>query len=106
MMKYLNNDLKLKFNSKTPIFPISQGVDYLGFHFYLTENGKVIRRLRNQRKIRMKRKFKKIKEQYTKNKVDLEYISQMVNSYSSHLAYGHTYKLWKAILYNFVLNKN
>lgn len=32
--------------AKTQIFPISQGVDFLGFHFYLTDTGKVIKRLR------------------------------------------------------------
>ena len=32
--------------AKTKIFPISQGVDFLGFHFYLTDTGKVIKRLR------------------------------------------------------------
>ena len=30
--------------AKTQIFPISQGVDFLGFHFYLTDTGKVIKK--------------------------------------------------------------
>lgn len=104
-MKHLNNDLKLKFNEKTQIFPISQGVDYLGFHFYLTNTGKVIRKLRTQRKIRMKRKFKMVKEKYEKGIIDLDYISKMVNSYRAHLSYGHTHKLWENILDSFVLKR-
>ena len=45
-MKELVEEDGLEFNSKTHIFPISQGVDFLGFHFYLTDTGKVIKRLR------------------------------------------------------------
>lgn len=46
MEKYIRMELKLSFNEKTQIFPISQGADYLGFRFYLTDTGKVIKRLR------------------------------------------------------------
>lgn len=106
MTKLININLKLEFNEKTQIFPISQGVDYLGFHFYVTDKGKVIRRLRTERKIRIKRKFKRIKEKYSQKKVGLEYISQMVNSYKAHLSYGHTHNLWKHILDDFVLKHN
>ena len=36
-------ELNLEFNEKTQITPISEGVDFLGFRFYLTDPGKVIR---------------------------------------------------------------
>ena len=40
MREHLEGELKLTFNEKTQIHAIRQGVDYLGFHFYLTETGK------------------------------------------------------------------
>jgi len=40
----------LELNQKTQIFPLRHGIDFLGFHTYLTENGKVIRKLRRGRK--------------------------------------------------------
>lgn len=106
MTKMITNNLKLEFNQKTQIFPISQGVDYLGFHFYLTNTGKVIRKLRTQRKIKIKRKFKSIQKKYKEGLVDIDYVSQMINSYNAHLTYGHTNKLWSHILNNFKLTKN
>lgn len=106
MKKLIINNLKLEFNQKTQIFPISQGVDYLGFHFYLTNTGKIIRRLRTQRKVRIKRKLKAIQEKYKKDIVDIDYILQMINSYNAHLSYGHTHKLWGHMLNNFKLTKN
>lgn len=49
MEQYAEQELLLKFNKKTQITTIKNGVDYLGFRFYLTDTGKVIRRLRTSR---------------------------------------------------------
>ncbi len=38
MKEHIAKERKLEFNEKTQIMPISQGVDYLGFHFYLIED--------------------------------------------------------------------
>lgn len=46
MNTYISQNLRLQFNEKTQIVPISQGVDYLGFHFFMTDTGKVVKRLR------------------------------------------------------------
>lgn len=40
------NDLGLELNHKTQIQPLKNGVPFLGMHLYLTDTGKVIRRLR------------------------------------------------------------
>lgn len=59
MEQYAEQELLLKFNKKTQITTIKNGVDYLGFRFYLTSTGKVIRRLRTSSKRRWKRRLKK-----------------------------------------------
>lgn len=98
-------ELKIEFNEKTQIFPISQGVDYLGWHFYLTETGKVIRRLRTSNKRRFKRRLKAFKHQYAEGEADLETIQRSLVSYCGHLCHGHTYKLRCKVFGDFVLNK-
>ena len=45
LAEYLEN-LELKLNGKTQIFPFKNGINYLGFHTYVTNNGKVIRKLK------------------------------------------------------------
>lgn len=50
--------IKLKLNPKTQIFPLSQGIDFLGFRTYMTDQGKVIRKLRRDSVRRMKRKIR------------------------------------------------
>ena len=54
----------LKLNPKTQIFPLRQGIDFLGFHTYLTETGRVVRKLRRDSVRRMKRKIKLFKKEF------------------------------------------
>lgn len=97
--------LKLEFNEKTQIFPVSEGVDYLGWHFYLTDTGKVIRRLRTSNKRRFKRRLKAFQEKYRSGEMDFDAIKRSLSSYDGHLQHGHTWKLKTKIYGNFVLTK-
>lgn len=99
-------ELRLELNEKTQIFPLSQGVDFLGFHFYLTQTGKVVRRLRTSSKRRWKRRLKKYKEEYCVGEKSLEEINKSIAGYDGHLAHGDTYKLRKKVMGDFVLKRN
>lgn len=99
------NELHLSFNEKTQIFPISEGVDYLGWRFYLTDSGKVIRRLRTSNKRRFKRRMKAFAEKYSRDEMTLEEINRSLASYRGHLSHGHTWKLAKKVYSKFVLKK-
>lgn len=105
-MKQCAEELKIDFNEKTEIFPIKNGVDYLGWHIYLTESGKVIRKVKQQKKYKYKRKLKYFQTAYQDGNIELEEINQVLSSYRAHLAYGHTYKLQKKILGHFVLRRS
>ena len=104
-MKEQAAELKLAFNQKTQIFPISEGVDFLGFRFYLTDTGKVVKRLRTSNKRRWKRRLRKFKEDYRNGERDVQQITQSIRSYRGHLNHGHTYKLQKKVMGGFVLKK-
>lgn len=103
MCDYAKTKLCLDFNSKTQIFPIKNGVDYLGWHIYLTETGKVIRKVKQQTKYKYKRKLKSLQHQYSKGNISLDAINRSVTSYRAHLDFGHTYKLKRSVLNDFVL---
>lgn len=45
-LRKLYGERGLELNQKTQIYPLKNGVNFLGMHLYLTETGKVIRRLR------------------------------------------------------------
>lgn len=104
--QYLATELQIEFNNKTQIFSISVGVDYLGYHLYLTETGKVIEKVRQQTKYKYKRKLKYMQKAYARGELKLPEIKQVLSSYHAHLSHGHTYKLEKRVLGEFVLRKD
>lgn len=104
-MKKLIAKEQIEFNEKTQIFPISQGVDFLGWHFYLTDTGKVIRRLRTSNKKRFKRRMKLYRRQYACGEKTFEEITQSVRSYNGHLKHGDTWKLRKHLYSNLVFTR-
>lgn len=106
MRDYAVKERKLELNQKTQIVPMSQGVDYLGFHFYLTDTGKVIRRLRTSNKKRMKRKLKRFRHAYREGKITQEAVHRSLVSYQGHLSHGHTYRLRNTVKRHLVLTKS
>jgi hypothetical protein len=103
LWKFIADDVKLEFNEKTQIFPISNGVNYLGFHFYLTKTGKVIRKVRKTAKNRFKHSLRAMEKDFAAGAVELSEIQQRLCSYLGHLKHGHTYYLRQKTLREFVL---
>ncbi len=103
--KYVQEELLLEFNSKTQITSIKNGVRYLGWHFYLSNSGKVIRKIVNQTKCKYKRRLKNMQVMYATDKMEFDEIKQVLASYRAHLRYGHSYRLQKRICDHFVLKK-
>ena len=91
----LSVECKLSLNSKTQISPLKNGIDFLGFHFYLSNSGKVIRKVRTHTKKKYKRRLKKLKADVLEGKKTLSDFKCTVVSYNAHLSHGHTYKLQK-----------
>lgn len=105
MDEYIRDNLHLEFNQKTQIIPVANGVDYLGFHFYLTDTGKVVRKVRQQTKYKYKRKLRRMQEKYAEGKMDLDEIRQVLASYRAHFSHGHTWRMRKKTLQGFVLSR-
>lgn len=88
--------LGLELNEKTQIFPIRNGIDFLGFHTYLTEEGKVIRKLRHSSIKRMRSKLRRWEQDYPAGLVTREKILQSWQSWQAwdaHAAHGNTWSL-------------
>lgn len=105
IQKLCREQLKLETNDKTSIFPIRNGVDYLGWHFYLTETGKVVRKLRQNRKKRLKRRMRVMQRDYADGSIEFDDIKRSMAAIHGHLIHGHTYHLRKKILEGTVFSK-
>ena len=106
MEDFLEKKLKLSFNEKTQIFPIRNGVDFLGFNFRLSDSGKVVRRLRPLVKRKFRRSISEIMKQYASGKISVREAIAPVISYNAHLKQGHTGRLRCLALRKFVLKRS
>lgn len=88
--------LGLKLNAKkTQIFPLKQGINFLGFKFKLTDTGKVIRLLLKENiKIR-KRKLRKYKSLVDEGKMAREKADECYKAWKAHANKGNSYNLLK-----------
>ena len=69
------------------------GIDFLGFHTYLTESGKIIRKVRRSSKSNAQRKLKKQRGLLDREKISLSDIEQSYGSWRSHAEKGNCYHL-------------
>lgn len=83
----------LELNQKTAIFPLSQGIDFLGFRTYLTDSGKAVRKVRRESKNRIRRKIKKFRHLVDEGRVDFDTVLQSYNSWTGHADHGNSYHL-------------
>ena len=103
MRTLARKELKLEFNEKTEIVPMKQGVDFLGFHFYLTETGRVVKKLRTQAKKRYKRKLKELSYEFAEGIKDFDSVRDSLTSLNAHIAHGDTWRMKESAMKDFVL---
>lgn len=83
----------LSLNNKTNIYPLRNGIDFLGFHTYLTETGAVIRKVRRRSKNNMKRKLKRMRGLVERSKITTATVEQSYKSWRGHAEKGNCYHL-------------
>ena len=92
----------MQLNQKTQIFPLKNGIDFLGFHIYLTETGKTVWKLRRRSKSNMSRKLKKFRKLLDRGAITMESIHQSYQSWKGHALRGNSHHLVREMdeLYN------
>jgi hypothetical protein len=85
--------LHLELNSKTQLVPFKNGIKFCGFHTYITDTGKAIRKLTNEKKRAARKKFKKMSYLVHKGKLSREKFLESYNSWKNHISHGNCIKL-------------
>jgi retron-type reverse transcriptase len=86
-------DYGLSLNNKTQLFPIRNGIDYLGFHLYLTDTGKVVKKIKAKSADNTRRRIVKFRRLYNEQRITLEGVFQSYMSWRGHAACGDTYHM-------------
>lgn len=85
--------LGLELNNKTQIIPFKNGIKFCGFHTYVTQEGCVIRKLKNENKRAAKKKFKKMSNLVKMGKLSKDRFYESYNAWKNHISNGNCVKL-------------
>lgn len=85
--------LQLTLNDKTEIVPMKKGIRFLGFHTYLTEDGKVIRKLTGANKRQIKKRLRRYVFLVKSGKMSRKEFDERYEAWKNHASHGNCYKL-------------
>lgn len=87
------HSLGLELNGKTQIIPFKNGIKFCGFHTYVTQDGNVIRKLKNENKRAAKKKFKRMAYLVSNGKLSRVKFDESYNAWKNHISHGNCVKL-------------
>lgn len=85
--------LGLELNGKTQIIPFKNGIKFCGFHTYMTSDGKIIRKLINEKKRSKKKELKSMSKLVKEGKMTKEKFYEKYNGWKDHISHGNCKKL-------------
>lgn len=89
-------DLKFEINEKkTVIYPLSDGIDFLGFRFRLTQTGKVLMNIRHENVKRERKKLRRLVAKSKKGFLPKDKVTESYLAWRNHASKGNSYKLIK-----------
>ncbi len=91
------NSLGLKFNSKTQILPLKNGVTYLGFRYYFTPTGKLVKLIRTKTKKRLRSRARLLKKASIEGLIGPERVRASLAAFHGHLVHAKGYRLEKEL---------
>jgi hypothetical protein len=99
--------IKLRLNPKSQIFPLRQGIDFLGFRTYMTETGRVVRKVRRDSVRRMKRKISHFTREFSQGTMLCgEQIRRCLVSWNGHAKHGNTYNLRRKLFGRLIFRRS
>lgn len=87
------SSLGLSLNGKTQIVPFKNGIQFLGFHHYVTSDGKYIRRLKSDNKRKNRKKIQNMIRLVKSGCMTEKEFYQKYNAWKNHALHGNCIKL-------------
>ena len=92
-IKSMVESLGLQLNSKTQLIPFHKGIRFLGFHHYVTDTGKYIRKLTGENKRKNKCKYRRLCKAVNKGKLSRKKFDEKYTAWKNHASHGNCIKL-------------
>lgn len=78
---------------KTSIYQLSKGIEFLGFRFYLTDTGKVLRLIKPSNVSRERRKLRRLVAKSKQGFLPKEKVDESYAAWRNHASKGNTFQL-------------
>ena len=93
-MEEFLNGLKFELNpKKTKIYPISDGIDFLGFTYHLTNTGKVLLSVKPSNVKREKKKLRRLVAKSKNGGIPRDKVDESYSAWRNHASKGNSFKL-------------
>lgn len=92
-IRELLESLGLELNGKTQIIPFRKGIRFLGFHHYMTADGKYIRKITGENKRKIKKRFNKWVKEVKNGNMEKTKMEEKFSSWKNHALHGNCIKL-------------
>ena len=92
-IKRMVESLGLSLNGKTQICPFRKGISFLGFHHYITNDGKYIRRLKSENKRKIRKKIRTMAKLVKSGRMTKQKFYEKYNAWKNHALHGNCIKL-------------
>ncbi|MCH5160201.1 MAG: RNA-directed DNA polymerase [Clostridiales bacterium] len=89
--------LGLTLNSKTQIFPLKNGVTYLGYRYHVTPTGKIIKTVKKPTKRRFRWRARLLKKAYLEGYIDKDRVKSTMSAVHGHLCHGSNVRFEREI---------
>ena len=89
--------LGLKLNTKTQIFPLKNGVTYLGYRYFVTPTGKIVKTVKKPTKRRFRWRARLLKKALIEGYVDGERARHTMAAVHGHLKHGSNVRFEREI---------
>jgi hypothetical protein len=87
------NSTGLALNGKTQICPFKNGIKFLGFHHYVTKDGKYIRKISGDNKRKIRKKMKRWSVLVKNGTMTEKKFYEKYNAWKNHTSHGNCIKL-------------
>lgn len=91
------SDIGLELNGKTQIVPFKNGIRFLGFHHYVTKDGKYIRKLSGENKRRIRKKIRRWVKAVKDGRMSEDKFFEKYNAWKNHALHGNCIKLCRSM---------
>ena len=78
---------------KTRIYPLSEGIDFLGFRFSLTDTGKVLMLIRLENVKRERKKLRRLVAKSKRGELPIEKVDESYATWRNHASKGNSHNL-------------